>query len=282
MNITKHHNEIMNGTKLRVAFTICYNALHHLKHNDFAKRMASMFHYWVIVEGAAENNGSTSWCHNHPGEANSTDGTIDYLNSLEREYQNVWVFRGLGKWKSKDDMCNHALNMLSAELNGRSAFLWQVDADEQWTHEKLCANEFALSEANERGFATTGAVRWNHFVSHDLIAVGDWGGNLNTRLWIWNPSQRFTSHEPPIMSDASDPIELPEKCNHYSYYFETDVNFKSKYYGGHEQVYRNWLRLQMTGERKRIKFPLHISYLFGRNVWIGQSNSHIVQLSKNA
>lgn len=257
----------------RVAFTIIYNGLHHLKHNGFADRMASMFDHWVIVEGAANNGGSTAWCKQHHGADNSTDGTIEYLNELEKKHRNISVFRGLGKWRSKDDMCNHALKMLGVEVSEK-CFLWEVDADEQWTLDAIEQNEQALISSGK----TTGAVRWNHFVSHDLIAVGDWGGNLNTRLWIWDDAnyQRFLSHEPPVLSGTTDPIELPYKCNHYSYYFEKDVLFKSRWYGGHQHVHKNWINLQLNFERKKIKFPLHISYLFGKDNWIGRSNTNIV------
>lgn len=256
----------------RVAFTIVYNGLHHLKHDAFAERMSLMFDHWFIVEGAARNTGSTAWCKTHPGADNSTDGTIEYLIEFCKTHPNTELFIGLGKWENKDVMCNHALKMIDAVVQEQH-ILVEVDTDEQWTQDALDKNIDALilSASN------VGGVRWNHFVSHDLIAVGDWGGNLNTRFWIRNHRQKFTSHEPPVLNGQRAVFELPEKCNHYSYLFDSDVHFKSKWYGGHERIYDNWLKLQLTGERKQLSFPLHISYLFGNTSWIGRSNSHIIE-----
>jgi hypothetical protein len=238
--------------------------------------MIEMFDYWVVVEGAAQNNGSTNWCNNLDVPANSTDGTIEFMNTIIENHDNVRFVVGDGKWNSKDSMVNAALDEIQKLVDNERCFVWEIDADEQWEFDALIENEIHLMKSG----SNCGAVRWNHFVAHDLVAVGDWGGNLNTRLWIIDEpkTQRFISHEPPVLQGANTPIELPRKCNHYSYYFERDVHFKSLYYGGHQNIYANWFRLQMDGERKRLEFPLHISYLFGNDTYIGKTNAFIVPL----
>ena len=47
---------------MRIAFSIILNGLHHLQHNNYYQTMLDNFDYWVIVEGQALPNGSTSWC----------------------------------------------------------------------------------------------------------------------------------------------------------------------------------------------------------------------------
>ena len=265
----------------RVAFTIIYNGLHHLKHNDQWKFIVDNFDQWVIVEGAAKNGGSTAWCNDHPGMSHSTDGTREFVSDLCSKYDNVKFITNFGDsyWESKDAMVNCALtNLAESYKDEEFIFLWEIDADEQWSLDALEANEQALLKSGKN----TGAVRWNHFVSHDLIAIGDWGGNLNTRLWIWAPGkQLFATHEPPIMQNSDAPIELPKPCNHFGYLFEKDVYFKSQYYGGHENIYEPWLKLQVDKERNSLSFPLHISFMFGRSGWIGKSNSHIIKYQES-
>lgn len=261
----------------RIAFTIIYNGQHHLTHDFYALRMVDMFDYWVVIEGAALNNGSTQWCNRLNVPANSTDGTIELMNELQSKHSNVKFIVGDGKWNSKDEMVNRALDAAYEYIGDERCILWEIDADEQWQFDALVENEIHLMKSG----CDCGAVRWNHFVSHDLVAIGDWGGNLNTRLWIWNEpkQQRFITHEPPNLSGAMQPIELPRKCNHYSYFFERDVKFKSEYYGGHQNVYANWFKLHLDGERKKLQFPLHISYLFGNDTYIGNTNSFIVPIN---
>lgn len=58
------------------------------------------------------------------------------------------------------------------------------------------------------------------------------GGNLFNRVTWWK-GDRYRTHEPPVWQGGNDPaIILSPKIEHYSYYFEEDVKFKDKWYGG--------------------------------------------------
>ena len=101
---------------MRVAFTIALNAKHHFEHNNYADKMAEMFDYWVIVEGASGHTGSTSWCKDisekYQNNGASTDGTVEYLKELSDKHQNVEAILHQGPWANKDSMVNVAVDFL--------------------------------------------------------------------------------------------------------------------------------------------------------------------------
>lgn len=246
----------------RVAFTIVFNGIHHLKHNDFANSMASMFDHWVIVEGAARSEGSTGWCKPMPSEyhrnGRSIDGTVGYIEAIANRANNVSTvsFPG-GMWPSKDEMVNAALVSLLRETKGEPCYLWEVDVDEQWTPDALRRAEKALTDAG----AKCGQFYANFYVGPGLVVHGDWGEGRKlpyNRLWLWE-SARFEKHEPPTLFGGNEPtILLEERFNHYAYYFEKDVMFKDEWYGNHQGIYDNWLRLQKLPPDK---FPISVGEL---------------------
>ena len=79
--------QVLNGENIkkmkRIAFTIILNGLHHLKHNDYYLFLINNFDYWIIVDGASNNNGSTTWCNNmldkYHNNGASNDGTIEFI-----------------------------------------------------------------------------------------------------------------------------------------------------------------------------------------------------------
>jgi hypothetical protein len=250
---------------MRIAITIILNGDHHLAHNDYGRKVAEMFDYWIIIEGPALPTGSTSWC-NHPVCNCSTDMTISYIGRLCFKYENVFSkSNGHSAWLSKDEMVNAAINMinfyLKDKLDNENVFLWKLDIDEQWNVGQLNEAEKMLIEYN----ADCGCFHANHYVGENLIAKGTWGegnqpedplANAYRRLWKWN-GQYFKSHEPPILIKGNGKeILLPQRFNHYSYYFEKDVIFKSQYYKGYENLHNKWIQLQ-----KEIAFPQPISRL---------------------
>jgi len=247
---------------MRVAFTIVLNGLHHLKHQSFAERMINVFDYWVIVEGASGNAGSTQWCRGPLPQYNdngrSVDGTAQFLWSLRKRADNVHLIeRNSGVWESKDAMVNAATDYIGKNLYEEPIFLWEVDVDEQWLFEDVKAAERDLVDAE----AKTGMFHANFFVGKNLVVRGEWGeGKLlpYNRLWFWQ-GEGFEKHEPPILQGGNDPaILLPQRFNHYSYYFEQDVKFKDQWYGGHNGIYENWLKLQKL---RKEDFPVSISSL---------------------
>ena len=105
----------------------------------------------------------------------------------------------------------------------------------------------------------------------DLIVKGDWGegdGMPYKRLWRWS-GENFLSHEPPLLMGGNGvEVLLKPKFNHYSYFFQKDVEFKNDWYGGHENILPNWLSLKNETE-----FPIHISKLI--TGYFGGSKSYI-------
>lgn len=257
-------------TKLRCAFTIHYNGLHHLQHGDFAQRMLSFFDHWIVVDGHALPGGTTSWCnHLKYQPVSSTDGSLAYLKSLP----GVHLVTKKGYWASKDDMVKAAINRLKTITD--QCTLWQVDTDEWWRKEQLLANEKSLK-------GKVGAVGFHHIVGEigdDLLVVrGQWGNDYVNRLWRWSGEQ-FLSHEPAVLEGQGVVEKLPEKFLHFSYYFEKDVEFKAKYYKNHGDIYKSWKELQKF---KPEQFPCHIYRAFGRKSPIGRTNTRVYRLPKEA
>ncbi len=134
----------------RIAFSIVYNASHHLRHNKYAERILKMVDLWIIVEGAAGNKGSTSWCKDLQRSSSSEDGTIEYLKQLSAfNMAKLRVqFASPGQmWESKDMMVNQAISMIKSE-GIEEAWLWEIDADEQWTADQMDRAEAMMKEKN--------------------------------------------------------------------------------------------------------------------------------------
>jgi hypothetical protein len=267
-----HYNTSPRGRQglPRIAFTIILNGLHHLLHNSYAETLCDMVDHWVIVEGAAGNTGSTAWCKAMPPEVHkdgrSVDGTVKFLQQLADRRPNVHVVIGDGLWPSKDAQVNRAVDEVRKLAS--DCWLWEIDADEQWAQPAMDLAETTLA-ASGNGAA---AFRCDAFMGKDIVARGEWGENPPyRRLWRWN-GESFDTHEPPRLHGCGkNPLVLPQRFSHYSYYFEQDVKFKSQWYGGHEAVYENWLKLQ-----RQTKFPRPISALFGMTSY-GLSKTSIVK-----
>lgn len=261
---------------MRIAFTIILNGEHHLKHNKYALYLRDILDYWVIVEGATKSGGSTKWCKEMPSKyhdnGHSVDDTVEILQNLESDKVRL-VFKN-GLWDSKDQMVNAALDeiiKIPEVKKSKDKFLWEIDIDEQWTRKNM-----ALAEATlyERG-ATCGEFLSNFYVGKDLIAKGEWGeGKLlpYRRLWIWN-GEKFKTHEPPQLDREEIITLLPQRFNHYAYYFEQDVKFKNDWYSGHEYIHERWAKIQ-----KRNVFPCKISELI-TGKW-GETDTVIVKREK--
>jgi len=247
---------------MRIGLTIIFNGLHHLLHNDYAVKLANILDYWIIVEGAAGNTGSTKWCKKIPDKyhnnGNSVDGTVDFLKKLK----GVKIIFANGIWKSKDEMVNRAIK----EIKQNKAFLWQIDIDEQWT-----AKQIGEAEKNLNG--DTGMFLCDYYVGKNLIAKGEWGEGKKLpyrRLWKWR-GQSFASHEPPILKGGNGKeVLLKQRFKHYAYYFPQDVKFKENYYTGHRNIYQRWLDLQ-----KETKFPQSISRLISGS-W-GKTKTEVIK-----
>jgi len=259
----------------RIAFTIVYEGLHHLKHKNFAEKMAKMFDAWIVVEGYSLPYGSTNWCKKLDVPANSQDGTIEFMQAFARVHSNVYFYSATNFYSGKDDQVNVVIDILKKiapfdKRQGKEIFLWEVDVDEHWSEFDIQTAENIARKSTAIGFS----FPFNHYVGEGLIAKGTWGSGYLNRLWKWQ-GQLFKSHEPALLVGQRkvEPIDVV-RFEHYSYYFEKDVKFKSLSYSGHEQVYQNWLKLKEQKE-----FPLHISFLFGKDSQIGKSKSFIHKIA---
>jgi hypothetical protein len=254
---------------MRIAFTIIYNGLHHMQHKGWAEFMVANFDHWVVVEGHSRPNGSTRWCKKLSIPARSTDGTHEYLMELASNTPHLHYLSPNRYWLSKDHQVNQALEL--ARHYTQHAYLWEVDADEHWRAEDLSAAEQYADDSAATGFG----FQFNHYVGPNLIALGEWGSGVLNRLWKWD-GQPMRSHEPALLMGQRRTELVPDiKFDHYSYYFEQDVKFKSMYYKGHEAVYSKWLELQSGSNT----YPMHISSLFGLNTQIGKTKSYIHEIT---
>jgi len=257
---------------MRIGITIIFNGLCHLQHNDYAERLLEMLDYWIIVEGAAGNSGSTSWCKEMPkkyhNNGSSIDGTVEFLREFgAANIDKVSVVLATGIWKSKDEMINRSLKSLY--YMGTPVYLWQIDIDEQWTKEQMDEAEYDLICS----YDDTGMFLCDCYVGKYLLAKGEWGEGKQLpyrRLWRWK-GQSFISHEPPILKGGNGKeILLSQRFKHYPYYFLQDINFKEDYYG-YEGLYKRWKDLQ-----KETKFPQPINRLIPGK-W-GESNTEIIHM----
>lgn len=256
---------IQNDIKLRIAFTIIYEGMEHLQHLDFAEKMASMFDHWVVVEGHALPNGSTGWCNQLSVSATSQDGTVKFMEDFAATHPNVHFYSHKKYFNSKDEQVNYCINIIKKLTS--ECWLWEVDVDEHWKPEDLNTAEQVALDSSNNGFS----FGFNHYVGKGIVAVGDWGSGFLNRLWKWN-GELFFTHEPAMLRGQRHTTPISEvKFNHYSYYFEQSVKFKSLYYSGHENVYKNWHSIQQPNH-----YPINISQLFGAETGIGKSNSQII------
>jgi len=251
---------------LRAGFTIIYEGLHHLQHNDFAEKMADMFDHWIVVEGNSLPYGSTKWCNMVSVPASSQDGTIEFMEEFAKSHKNVHFYSRGAYFNSKDSQVNHCIEILRKITT--SCYLWEVDADEHWQLKDIERAEEMASRVTENGFS----FQFNHLLGPGIMATGDWGSGYLNRLWKWN-GELFKSHEPAMLRGQRRTMPLDGvKFDHYSYYFKKDIEFKSKYYPGCENIVKNWDNIQQPNT-----YPMPISRLFGENTRIGRSNSQIIQ-----
>ena len=257
---------------MRIAFTIILNGLHHLKHNNYYQYLIDNLDYWIIVEGASDNKGSTGWCRQMPENyhinGKSIDGTREFILDLQKQHKNVICnFNSNGLWASKDEQVNSAAETINSIT--QNCFVWEIDADEQWRICDMVQAEKQLIQSNGK----TGMFTCNYFVGKDIVVKGQWGEGSNIpyiRLWNWS-NDSFKRHEPPQLKNGDgNMIRLPQKFNHYAYYFEQDVKFKETWYTNHEGIYDGWKKLQTE-----TVFPQHIKSLFTKGGYWANTHTYI-------
>lgn len=263
---------------MRIVFSIIHNGLHHLLHNNQYAAIISNCDFWIVVEGASLSNNSTKWCKEFPLEFHSNgksiDGTTCFFENLCLSSNKIIYIPSNGFWHSKDHQVNRAIEEVKKITN--KCFLWEIDIDEQWTSDQMDKAEEELVASK----AKSACFRAECFIGKNLRAIGDWGEAFTsgyTRLWNWE-GEYFLCHEPPVLEGelGKDPVMLSPVFKHYNYYFDKDVMFKDKWYGGHDQIYERWKLINSLDKRF---FPMHISNLI-TGPW-GNSNSSIIYVETN-
>lgn len=282
---------------LRIGFTIILNGMHHLRRNRWAQCLVGMLDLWVIAEGASLSKGSTRWCKDMPekyydANGHSVDGTWEYIQALERMFDNVVVANNrlssgpykdvdVRFWRSKDAQVNACIDVINSQLihhkKNPPLFLWQLDADEEWSLDSIEDAERALIQEG----GDTGMFLCNYRVGENLEARGEWGEGLKLpyrRLWKWN-GNGFLTHEPPVLYGGNGgEIFLPQRFTHHAYVDEQDVAFKDKWYSGHEGILERWKMLQEEEQDKPIGTTWPISRLLPPDSYWGKTETKIVKV----
>ncbi|MBD2773419.1 glycosyltransferase [Iningainema tapete] len=266
-------------------FTIVLNGQPFIRyHIEIFKQLPFQWH-WHIIEGVADLKHDTAWSIqlggcisdklHHNGRSN--DSTEEYLDELARLYpDNVTIYRkpeGVF-WEGKREMVNAPLVNIQEEC-----LLWQVDVDELWTVEQLCAARQMFIDNPDK----TAAFYWCwYFVGENLVIStrNCYAQNPQQewlRTWRFKPGAFWAAHEPPVLVEpwsdgrnrnvaAVNPFvhEQTEQLGlifqHFAYVTEEQLQFKEQYYG-YTNAVSQWLKLQ-----QQAKFPVFLSEYFA---WVG-------------
>lgn len=205
----------------------------------------------VVVEGATnrESKHLGRGCQ-IAGVPDSTDGTIDVLRKLEREFGKSRlrvVYAGGTYWPNKTEMVARALG------HCHQGILMQKDIDEFWPDE--CVK--VLRHIIPAGPYSDAEFHCKHFWSgpdyYCAIGVGWSGGDPWRRAWLWS-GERVLSHEPPRFRMKWENLLPKEETRalglgffHYSYADMHNVSQKEKFYGLHKgqlvEPMRHWRKM---------------------------------------
>ena len=253
-------------------FTIVLNGMPFIRyHIDMMMKLPFDWH-WHIVEGVADLKHDTAWSVGNGGAVTddlhifgrSRDGTTQYLDELAAKYPDkVSIYRKPvgAHWDGKIEMINAPLAKVRSEC-----LLWEIDADELWTAEKIAAARDLFLRDN----SLTSAFYWCHFFVGSEIAVSTRNcysqnpGLEWLRTWRYYPSCRWVAHEPPRLAvlqpdgswadqGAIKPLRHTETeaaglvFHHYAYATQAQVSFKEVYYG-YQHAVDGWKRLQSNAD----------------------------------
>jgi ADP-heptose:LPS heptosyltransferase len=262
-------------------FTIVLNGEPFIRHHiEVFKQLPFKWH-WHIIEGVADLKHDTAWSLKFGARITddihknglSNDGTTKYLDDLEKQYsENVTIYRKQNGtfWDGKLEMVNAPLKNI-----GEECLLWQIDADELWTVDQLCASHFMFRQQPEK---TAAYYFCHYFVGKELvITTRDTYGNYTSyewlRTWRFRPGDKWMSHEPPRLSrqtsdgqwiDISsinsfkhaDTEQRRLVFQHYAYATEAQLYFKERYFG-YQSAVSQWKQL-----RQQDRFPVFLRDFF--------------------
>lgn len=248
-------------------FTIVLNGMPFIYHHIDAFRHLPFRWHWHIVEGVADLIHDTAWSRPNGGhipgsyhkDGLSIDGTSRYIDQLHQLFpENITVYR-----KPPGHMWQGKLEMINAPLDSiqEDCLLWEIDADECWTHAQLCAGWRMFHVEPQRN----AAFYWCHFfvgpglVVNSRNCYSQMAGLEWLRTWRYQPGCRWVAHEPPrlVYKESGTDIDTARPSaftneeteakglvfQHFAYVTLDQVRFKEKYYGYAHATY-HWLRLQ--------------------------------------
>jgi len=211
---------------------------------------------WYCVEGRAAAVKDTAWCRSMPPRL-SNDGTHEMLREISSRHPRV-VHLHKPLWNGKVEMCNAAL-----ERAKEAGVLLQMDADEFYTTDQfLMIHDMMLI-----GKESHAKFRCKYRVGVNIQTIGVGYGNYANewqRAWKYHGTERWTSHEPPVLAGNKGlcvPIEITAACglvfDHFSYCFDKQVKEKCDYYGYGQAGLDGWRRLQLN-----TKWPTRLADFF--------------------
>lgn len=235
--------------------TIALDAAPYIYHHINVFNRLSQDFRWLVVEGTSLPVHCTSWCKPIPPRL-SEDGSHNYLSELAAHHPRV-VHIARPSWDGKVSMFNAALEEIEKRwpVSGTNNLLWEVDADELWSHDQIERMYSMFCYCQDRHWAR---FFMRYFVGQNIICTtrGAYGNNPGEwlRVWRYYHGMRFASHEPPSLqrnlecgfTNAETEAEalVPD---HFSYALESQLVFKSKFYPYPDAV-AHWRRLQANTE----------------------------------
>lgn len=213
------------------------------------------------------------------GRPSSTDGTVEILRRLEREFDNLKVIYAKRVWNGKLEMCNMALTQ---SLPG---IIVQIDADEFWfaDHIRKIVNRFI-----DEPWITDGECWaknfWGDTDHHTEMRPLIWGQKPPWRRFFrWNGSQKWAAHEPPKIHRNREWILTRVETSamgcylhHYGYVHRSQVEDREKFYKCEGSLLPEWDAWQETkplqfSSGRLIKYhgqhPIDVFFLKGSHVY---------------
>lgn len=242
-------------------FTIVLNGQPFIEYHLQAFLRLPFRWHWHVIEGVAEHHHDTAWGKKNGGgiypemhnNGLSNDGTTEYLSEVAKSLPNhVTLYRKPPgqSWDGKLEMCNAPLANINEEC-----LLWQVDCDEIWEPWQI---DEVRQMFDRDPLKHSALFRCVYFVGPDLVISNlDCYGNYSSewlRVWRYQPGDRWTAHEPPILTRFGidvgkiHPFTHAETLrsgtfHHYAYATEKQVSTKQNYYG-YRNALAGWKRLQ--------------------------------------
>lgn len=256
------------------AFTICCQAA--LTIEACIRHHAPLFDRYIVVEGAAlpgHDNARGDGRRLTGGKPNSTDGTVEILKQLEKEFSNLKVIYAKDCWQGKTEMVNAGLQ------HAMPGVLWQIDSDEAWrprdieTINSMFWRSKTLTDAQFFAFHF-----WGDTEHHAELKPFIWGQNPPWhRVFRFEKWQVMESHEPPkfrrgvnSMLDRNDTSKMGIFLYHYTQVHRSQVEDKETFYNCKGDLLPEWDEWQKTkpltfSSGKLVKFkgqhPINTSFL---------------------